>query len=315
MAIFSKLNKRWQNSRWLKQKKKDRQAVTLSHQRIFILPTQRGLAFVVVILLVLLIAFVYKNNLAYFLGFMMAAIFFVTILHSYKALAGLRIAPGKTHPGYVGQQAGFDILLSNPGKQPKYQLSVKDQPFHSINLDTGQQIKLTVYQRANKRGWLDCETITLFSVFPLGLFRAWSPLRFDTKALVYPKPYPENITFPQTGGEASETGRHLRKGDDFNELKVYHSGDPIKHIHWKSYAKNQGLYTKHYAEFVGGDLYFDLNTAPGHNLEDKMSVLCRWLLDAEQAGMRYALNLAGIKVNTGCGPSHLAQCLKKLALY
>ncbi|WP_306306045.1 hypothetical protein [Methylomonas koyamae] len=61
--------------------------ISLGHRRIFILPTQRGLAFVLLIVLLLLVGFVYSNNLAYLLGFLLASIFFVAILHSFKSLA------------------------------------------------------------------------------------------------------------------------------------------------------------------------------------------------------------------------------------
>ena len=84
-----KLTERFKLSRFTSGEKSRVKQFTLGHRRIFILPTQRGLGFVVLITLLLLIAFIYNNNLAYLLAFLLASIFFITILHSFKSLAGL----------------------------------------------------------------------------------------------------------------------------------------------------------------------------------------------------------------------------------
>jgi len=49
--------------------------LTLDQRRIFILPSKRGLGFALLILVLMLIAFVYNNNLAYMLAFLLASIF------------------------------------------------------------------------------------------------------------------------------------------------------------------------------------------------------------------------------------------------
>ena len=73
-------------------------SIRLSHRRIYILPTLQGLGFVALIVLLLLIAFVYNNNLAYLLAFLLASIFFITILHSFKSIAGLILTQGHSQP-------------------------------------------------------------------------------------------------------------------------------------------------------------------------------------------------------------------------
>ncbi|MDD5412564.1 MAG: DUF58 domain-containing protein, partial [Methylobacter sp.] len=76
--------------------------VELIQRRVFILPTRRGLGMVFTILLLLLVAFIYNNNLVYLLGFLLASIFFVTILHTFKALAGLVVQAGFVQPVFAG---------------------------------------------------------------------------------------------------------------------------------------------------------------------------------------------------------------------
>ena len=76
--------------------------LSLNHRRIFILPTKRGLGFALLMLLLLLIAFVYNNNLVYMLTFLLASIFFITILHTYKSLSGLIVQKGRSKAVFAG---------------------------------------------------------------------------------------------------------------------------------------------------------------------------------------------------------------------
>lgn len=181
---------RFRLSRFISGEKAVDTPVVLTQRRIFILPTQRGLGFVLLIALLLLIAFVYNNNLAYMLAFLLASVFFVTILHSYQALAGLVVQKGRSTAAFVGEAVGFDIHIRNPTDMERRRIHIKLQDTQSLALAAQSTVHVTLYSIPQKRGWHVAGTVTLFSTYPLGLFRAWSPIRFDLKALVYPKPSP-----------------------------------------------------------------------------------------------------------------------------
>lgn len=99
--------------------------MTLTHRRIFILPTKRGGGMVLLIVILLLIAFVYNNNLAYLLTFLIASVFFITILHTFKSLAGLVVQAGQTKAVFAGEAAGFDIHIDNPKGVERQHLQIK----------------------------------------------------------------------------------------------------------------------------------------------------------------------------------------------
>lgn len=287
----------------------------LNQRRVFILPTRQGLVFVLLLLLVLLIAFVYNNNLAYMLGFLMASIFFVTILHSFKSLAGLTVRSLQGPAVFAGQNAEFQFVVHNPGEQPRPAIDMHLQDSHSISLAPGEVRVVALYRDTNRRGWLSCDTLTLSSTYPLGLFRAWSPLRFDSKALVYPSPAPPGLGFPEVGITQEGEGQYRFSGDDFFGLKVYQSGDSIRQIHWKSYAKGRELQSKLYVGASSAELWLNYESTPGNGVEERLSQLCRWVLDAEQAGVRYGLKLPGIELACDKGQAHYLACLRALALF
>ncbi|MGZ5013072.1 MAG: DUF58 domain-containing protein [Methylobacter sp.] len=311
-----KLAERFRLSRFISGEKAVDTPVVLNHRRIFILPTQRGLGFVLLIVLLMLIAFVYNNNLAYMLAFLLASVFFITILHSYKALSGLVLQQGRSKAVFAGEAAGFDIHINNPTDMERHQLQVKLQGAQSLTLPPQSTAHITVYSLTHKRGWHQAGTITLSSTYPLGLFRVWSPTRFNLKALVYPKPAHVEMPFPRTSSAQAQQGVSSKGGDDFYGLQEYQSGDSIKHIHWKAFAKGLGVFSKQYSgDQSAEEIWLDYDHAPGHNSEERLSRLCRWVVDAEQAGIRYGFALPGLTLPPGNGLAHYQKCLEALALF
>ncbi len=313
-----KLKQRFKLSRFISGEKTRVKRVKLGHRRIFILPSLRGLGFVALILILLLIAFIYNNNLAYLLAFLLASIFFISILHSFKALEGLLLTESHSQPAFAGEAVGFEIVVENRADIKRFNLQAKLEASISFSLDAAEKKAIMLYSASKKRGWQSIGTVTLFSYYPLGLFRAWSPLQFSAKALVYPKPGLLELPFPETEGGQRQTlqNQQYSKGnDDFYGLKEYQQGDPVRHIHWKAFAKGQGLFSKQYAGDKQSDLWLSYDQAPGQNVEERLSQLCRWVIDAEKAGLKYGLNIAGSKIEPGHGLLHYQNCLRALALF
>lgn len=310
------LKERFSLSRFSSGEKASDEPLTLNQRRIFILPTDRGLGFVILLALLLLIAFVYNNNLAYLLAFLLASIFFITILHSYRSLSGLVLRSGQSQPVFAGQAAGFNIHIDNPTNKERLQLKINLlQATESISLSAHSQTQITLHSATYKRGWQEAGTLTISSTYPLGLFRAWSPLRFNLKVLIYPKPANTEIPFPESPAYQSEQCASSKGNDDFFGLQSYQPGDAIKHIHWKSYAKGLGVFSKQYDGESSAQIWLDYMQTPGHGIEERLSQLCRWLIDAEQAGISYGFSIPGLKLEPANGQYHYQQCLEALALF
>lgn len=314
MNAFS-LKDRIRSSRFFAGEQPGSAPVTLNHRRIFILPTASGLGFVLLMTLLLLIAFVYNNNLVYLLTFLSASIFFITTLHSFKSLSGLVLQEGCGIPAFAGEAAGFVIHIDNPADEPRPNLKITLQQTVSLSINAQSRVQVTLYSSTRERGWHQAGTVTLSSTFPLGLFRAWSPVRFNLKALVYPKPAPPDIPFPQTAPALSQQGLGNKGADDFYGLQDYQAGDPVKRIHWKAFAKGQGLYSKQYGGESSAEVWLDYDYASGRDVEERLSRLCRWVIDADSAGIRYGFALPGFKLLPGSGALHSRKCLEALALF
>lgn len=289
--------------------------ITLTHRRVFILPTQRGLGFTLLLLLLLVIAFVYNNNLAYLLTFLLASIFFITILHTVRSLFGLVLQRGQSKAVFVGEAAGFEIHITNPVNIARHNILITLDTTEAITLTPYSKTRLILHALTHKRGWYVAGKVVVSSTFPLGLFRAWSPLRFNLKVLVYPKPTTKEIPFPETASGEAQNGFNKKGIDDFYGLQEYQAGDSIKHIHWKAFAKGLGVFSKQFSGATATEVWLDYDYALGHNTEERLSQLCRWVIDAERAGIRYGFILPNLTLAPNNGLEHYQQCLQALALF
>jgi uncharacterized protein (DUF58 family) len=86
-------------------------------------------------------------------------------------------------------------------------------------------------------------------------------------------------------------------------------------IAWRLSARSDELSVKQFEAQGGGELLLDFAALPAHlDLEQRLSRLARWVLDADAAHMHYALRLPDSMVFAGSGPQHRAHCLTALAL-
>ncbi|QXP88717.1 DUF58 domain-containing protein [Methylococcus capsulatus] len=292
--------------------------VLLTHRRVFIVPNGRGFGLAVLLAIQFLAAINYGNNLAFILTFLLAGIAMQSTLHAFRNLAGLSVRRGKAPPVFAGEPARFELHLDNPSRIHRLGLTARlagsATPVR-FDVAPGTTATLILHAETEQRGWLSMPTVTFDTSFPLGLFRAWSPINLRQRVLVYPRPAPPGIRptpIPEPGlGVRPDT----REEEDFHGFSAYRPGDPLKRIHWKGVAKGQGVHVKQYAGGDTAELLLDWQYTPGADVEARLSRLCRWVLDAEAAGTPYGLRLPGVAIQKGRGEAHRARCLEALALF
>ena len=69
----------------------------------------------------------------------------------------------------------------------------------------------------------------------------------------------------------------------------------------------------------GGDradrLWLSYDALEGMDTEQRLSMLCRGVIDAERGGRHYGLGLPGAVIEPGHGARHAERCLTALALF
>ena len=146
--------------------------IILNRRQIFILPTQAGLMFALVLFIMLLTAINYNNSMSYALTFLLGSMAMVSILHTYRQLLGLYIEAGKVVPVFAGETAQFQLWLDNRGKAARYALvwqRRRGESLFTLNLGANQRVNITIPVSTLQRGQIFLERLTVYSRFPLGV--------------------------------------------------------------------------------------------------------------------------------------------------
>jgi uncharacterized protein (DUF58 family) len=294
----------------------DHGTVTLSQHSIYILPTRLGVGFAFVLLLMLVGDINYNLSLGYVLTFLLGTMGMMSMLHAYRNMARLQVRAGHTDPVFAGNTAQFAFHFHNNGNLPRYQLTLHDTAGHSTTFDVPAQqgVKVSLAVPATKRGRLGTGRLTLHTEFPLGLFHAWSYLEFDTRCLVYPRPAAP-LALPAASAQSGGGARSAAGDEDFAGLRGYVAGDALQRIAWKALAREQGLQIKQFSAFEGRELWLDWELVPVTNIEYRLAILTRWVLDAEAQGVHYGLRLPSLELPPAQGTTHRDECLRALALF
>ena len=297
---------------WLWPRHADSPPLTLSQRRIYVLPTTAGMMYASTLLLMLVGSINYNLSLGYALTFLLAGLGVVAIVQSFRNLSGLQLAPARHEAGFAGAQVYFGVQLIS--QRPRGGLQLQLAGGASVISHVHDQDQLRLALPAVRRGWQEMPRLTVSSSWPLGLVRAWSYAHFSERCLAYPAPATDAPAWPVSGG----SGRRHNPDDpdDFFGLRAHRSSDLPQHVAWKASARlDDQLLSKQFAAEQGEAQWFDLAYTPGTTLEDKLSVLTRWLLDAHAARQSYGLRLGNRAVGPSAGADHLHACLQALALH
>lgn len=296
--------------------------IVLTQRRVYVLPTRAGLGYAMAMVVILLGAMNYNLSLGYGLVFLLGGLAIVTILHTFRNLVQLVIRPGRVEPVFAGEPAAFELILENARNEIRPALQFKpflseDEPIE-VDAAPGGGSVATVTLPTERRGVLELPRITLTTMWPLGLIRAWSYLSPAMRAVVYPKPAIHAPPLPWGSESAQGATRDGSGRDDFAGLRSHHPADPPRHVAWKAVARQPDgpLLTKLFAGAAAERIWLQWDDLPeAMPLEERLSVVCRWMLDAEKAGLAWGVRLPHLRVEPASGAAHLAEGLHGLALY
>lgn len=292
----------------------------LSQRRIFILPTRAGLLFAAALVAMLTGAINYNLALGHALVFLLAGLALVGMVHTFRNLHGLTIAPGRCLPVFAGDLALFPLQLSNDRAVPRLALELRadaGQPTAHCAIPAHGLTDVAIPMTSTRRGWLELPRTRLATTYPLGLFVAWSYLQPAMRCLIYPRPQPTPLPPLQATPQAGEQ-RGANEQEDFSGFRERQPADSLRHVAWKASARDGGQRPLLVKQFAGGaqhKLQLDWSLTPETAApETRIAILAGWVLAAEADGACYGLRLPGQEIQSGSGDRHRHRCLEALAL-
>lgn len=290
--------------------------VSLTGDGIYLLPNRSGLLVGVALGVMLLLCLNYNLNLGFLVTFLAISLFFVSIFHTYRTLRGLQVGCGGAEAVFAGEPARFSVTLTALTRHEHREIRLERRGAPAVTcpvLPPGGGETLGLEVPTLRRGWQPLGALTVSTQAPLGVMVAWSPLELQTGVLVYPAPEVGGVPLPPGEGEEKHAVRNADGDEEYYGVRPYHAGDPPRSIHWKATARTGMVHSRQFQAPRGERLTLTWEATAGLEEEARLSRLCRWVLEAEAAGLAYALHLPGVSLPHGSGSRHRERCLTALA--
>ena len=309
---------------WFLSRRPPSDTLALTQRNVYIVPTPAGWMLAATLLVLLVASINYQLNLGYLLTFMLAGCVAVGMHVSHATLRGLSMHLMPPEPQYAGSAAVFRVVLHNARRSVRYGIGLAVRGSgHWAWCDVPAQGSETVeiaFQPA-RRGLHAVPPLTAETRFPLGAFRVWTVWRPASSLLVYPAPEPHPPALPAgepLAGDASALVARAASAGEYDGVRAYRRGDPLKLVVWKKAARAQAagsdeLFSRDTQQAQRQELWLDAQNAALPDPEARISRLCAWVLMADRLGVDYGLRVAGQQVPPSQGEAHRRRCLEVLA--
>jgi uncharacterized protein (DUF58 family) len=308
--------------RWLMNRLPATDTSVLTQRNIYILPTKAGLCFALTLLLMLVASINYQLNLGYVLTFLLAGAGGVSMHLTHGTLRGLTLHLRPALPVFAGESAVLDVVINNPGGQ-RHALALRFQDRERAGRSfawcdvpaQGQEVTHVGLVPA-QRGWHEVPPLVVETVFPFGLFRAWTVWRPATRVLAWPRPETPAPALPPASPVPGELALARRaQGYELDGVRFYRRGDSMRQVVWKKVAKSGQLVSRESTAAAGQELWLDWAGTASGDAERRLSRLAAWVQTADRGGVAYGVRLPGREVPTGHGEAHRRAALDLLATW
>jgi uncharacterized protein (DUF58 family) len=301
----------------------------MKREKIFLRPTLLWGLFGPILGCMWLAAVNYSNNLVYAVLYLIASLCFISLFHSWRNISSLQVEYVRIHPAFVSEEVRVEVCLRNPDKHPIQSLffarmsgetglwdplPLVRRGSRGLRIAGGDSSSVEVFFPAERRGMYRFESLLVRSSYPFGLVWAGFCLPVDTVYFVYPKPKGSPV-WPDLRPSGNE-GAAVRstEGDDFAGVRSYSPGESLRHVDWKAYARGRPLSVKYFTGGDGRQLWLDASQMLHLPLEDRLSQLALWIVNAEKEEISYALRLGRTILPLGIGPVQSRRALETLAV-
>jgi uncharacterized protein (DUF58 family) len=290
-----------------------------SSPRVWVLPNRNTLGLVAVLIAMWYAGASQTNGAAYLLGFVLASVAAVSVVHTWANLRGVTFTADPVAPAFAGDQLIVPLVASSEVHRAHFAIAVhaprggQSAAFGEIGATGVQRERLAV--PAKRRGVFHELHLRATTIFPLGFFTARRAVRIAQPYCIYPapdgtRPLPRALAPTRQPRDGQRV-----EGDDYGGVRAWQPGESQRHIDWKAAARGQPLLIKQWTGEADEILHLDWQTLAPLDDETRLSQLARWVILAESTGASYGLRLPEKVLAPARGEAHYHDCLRALATF
>lgn len=300
---------------WLKRRGPIHPPLVLNYRQVFILPTAFGWAMALLLHGMLLGSLNFNNSMGLLTTFLVTCTGLLSLHLAYRNLQGLGIEGAHADPVFAGQTAELRLELRDASGRRRFGVVCfcpPDRPVEGVDLEPNATAIAHLAVSTERRGLHPVPRVRIRTRQPLGLFEAWSWVQPRLRIRVWPRPAEVAPPRPDAGS-ADRSSQPGDESDEFHGLRRWREGDPLHRIAWKASQRHDQLLARQFSRPQRGRVVFRLDAVPAATIEERLSILCRWILDADDEGIDYGLDLGIARFEPDHGEVHRIRCLDALA--
>ena len=287
----------------------------IGRRRIYVLPSAFGMGLGVLVAVMLMGSLNFNNNMGLAFTFLLGALGLVAPLLTFLNLHRVEILDISGDRVFAGETSTARFLLRGVRGSGHWTLTLRyaeESAVVSLPDDRPQVGALPV--STEQRGPLRLRRVKLATVYPLGLFRAWSVFSPDKPIVVYPAPEPNPPALPQSGGHRNHAV-HADGTENFVGIREYQTQDPPRLVAWKAVARTGQLHSKQFADAGPGRIDLRESDLLHLELEHRLSRLTAWVIEAHRRDVAWSLQVGDAHFPPARGDLQRDRCLEALALH
>lgn len=291
-------------------------------ERIFIVPNGYGFMYGAGIVICILTAATYTNNLIFSLAFFLVGLFLVGMIQTNNNLRGLSVERIHTQVAEEHSLMPMRIYWKNEAAEGHYNLNFrfpersKKENFPLDSVPARGQAYAEIRMPVAEAGVHDLKKIQVRSVYPFGMFYSWRVYPLALSYYVYPRAA-EDFTLAELQetpplGDAS-LGRSGQGGEDFSEHRNYQAGESYRQVDWKAFARRQQMLSKHFADGDRHNFFLEPSRWSGDRFT-QLRKLVAAILQCEQRSYSYSIYFpSGARLAMGQGERQKERALIQVA--
>ena len=194
----------------------------------------------------------YALSLGFAVTFLLAGLAAAALLHTFRNLAGIELAPLAAGETFAGGTLPFTLAIARrrDARGTRSPLAAGGSAPVTVDVIPDAALPVTLEVPAPRRGRVALGRVTLSSDFPLGLWRGWAYVHFPLRGRRVPGAGSRTRRRCRPGRGGDDAHSESRDDDaDLAGLRGYQPGDPLQRVAWKAVARGAGWHTK---QFEGG---------------------------------------------------------------
>lgn len=291
--------------------------ISFSLKNIYVFFSAQGLLFGLLLIITFVMGINYANNLVLGLCFYLFGMWLVGVFYTFVQLSALELTLIEISLTEAQKDAWVSVQIANKSGKSSRQIVLGfdgGEPVIVPYVDKTMTVRLSV--PTHQRGRMALPRLTIHTVYPLGILKAWAYAYFDSPVYVYPKPqkFDWQTTLHAMHGDGEQTGLVGKIGqDEFERLDEYQAGESLARVSWGHLARGAGMLTKHFADPVGIQTKVDYQQMPSIHHEQKLSEMAFAIKALQDSELGFFVVLPSWKSEFGSGQAFVQSCLLALA--